>query len=67
MSPPKATPMIKQYLGIKEQHPDAILFFRIIEIAYFEPKVDHHGEHGPQITVSEAPATIADAVLKKAS
>ncbi len=29
MNPPKATPMIKQYLTIKEQYPDAILFYRM--------------------------------------
>jgi DNA mismatch repair protein MutS len=29
MNPPKATPMIKQYLSIKEQYPDAFLFFRM--------------------------------------
>jgi len=29
MSPPKSTPMIKQYLTIKEQYPDAILFYRM--------------------------------------
>ncbi len=26
---PKITPMLRQYLAIKEQHPDAILFFRM--------------------------------------
>ena len=26
---PHMTPMIRQYLGIKEQHQDAILFFRL--------------------------------------
>jgi len=25
----KATPMVQQYLSIKENHPDAILFFRM--------------------------------------
>jgi len=29
MSPPKSTPMIKQYLSIKEQYPDTILFYRM--------------------------------------
>ena len=29
MSPPKLTPMIKQYLSIKEEYPDAILFYRM--------------------------------------
>ena len=29
MSPPKATPMIKQYLSIKEEYPDTILFYRM--------------------------------------
>jgi multicomponent Na+:H+ antiporter subunit D len=37
---------------------NAILFFRIIEIAYFEPKVDHHAGHGPEITISEAPVSM---------
>jgi multicomponent Na+:H+ antiporter subunit D len=34
---------------------NAILFFRIIEIAYFEPKVDHHAGEANTIVVSEAP------------
>jgi DNA mismatch repair protein MutS len=29
MNPPKTTPMIKQYLTIKDQYPDAILFYRM--------------------------------------
>jgi len=29
MTPPKTTPMIKQYLSIKDNYPDAILFFRM--------------------------------------
>ena len=29
MSPPKLTPMIKQYLSIKNDYPDAILFYRM--------------------------------------
>jgi len=29
MSPPASTPMIKQYLTIKEQYPDTILFYRM--------------------------------------
>lgn len=29
MSPPKSTPMIKQYLAIKEEYHDAILFYRM--------------------------------------
>ncbi|MBI9076774.1 MAG: DNA mismatch repair protein MutS [Desulfatibacillum sp.] len=29
MSAPKATPMVRQYLSIKAEHPDAILFFRM--------------------------------------
>jgi len=38
---------------------NAILFFRIIEIAYFEPKAEHHhaGE-AAAIVVSEAPFTM---------
>ena len=34
---------------------NAVLFFRIIEIAYFEPKADHHSGHGVAVAVSEAP------------
>jgi multicomponent Na+:H+ antiporter subunit D len=37
---------------------NAILFFRIIEIAYFEPKVHHHAGHGPEIAISEAPLSM---------
>ena len=33
---------------------NAILFFRIIEIAYFEPRVDHHAGHAENI-IDEAP------------
>jgi len=29
MSLPKSTPMVKQYLSIKDQYPDAILFYRM--------------------------------------
>ena len=29
MSPPKLTPMLKQYLSIKEAYPDTILFYRM--------------------------------------
>ncbi len=29
MNPPKTTPMIKQYLSIKQQYPDTILFYRM--------------------------------------
>ena len=29
MSPPKLTPMIKQYLSIKDEYPDALLFYRM--------------------------------------
>jgi len=35
---------------------NAILFFRIIEIAYFEPKADHHhGTESSEAVISEAP------------
>jgi len=34
---------------------NVILFFRIIEIAYFEPRVDHHAGHEAETVVSEAP------------
>lgn len=34
---------------------NAILFFRIIEIAYFEPKVDHHAGHTEKTVIDEAP------------
>ncbi|MFW6179688.1 MAG: hypothetical protein ACOC43_15130, partial [Desulfohalobiaceae bacterium] len=29
MTQAKLTPMLKQYLGIKESYPDALLFFRM--------------------------------------
>ncbi len=34
---------------------NAILFFRIIEIAHFEPKMDHHGGADERIIIDEAP------------
>ncbi|MBW2467498.1 MAG: monovalent cation/H+ antiporter subunit D family protein [Deltaproteobacteria bacterium] len=34
---------------------NVILFFRVIEIAFFEPKVDHHEEHSEKIFIDEAP------------
>jgi multicomponent Na+:H+ antiporter subunit D len=34
---------------------NAILFFRVIEIAYFEPKVDHHAGHAEKLQIDEAP------------
>ena len=34
---------------------NAILFFKVIEIAYFEPKVDHHGGHSEAVVIDEAP------------
>jgi multicomponent Na+:H+ antiporter subunit D len=37
---------------------NAILFFRVIEIAYFEPKVDHHAGHGEIIKIDEAPLSM---------
>jgi multicomponent Na+:H+ antiporter subunit D len=37
---------------------NAILFFRIIEIAYFEPKVDHHGGETEKVVVDEAPLSM---------
>jgi multicomponent Na+:H+ antiporter subunit D len=42
---------------------NAILFFRVIEIAYFEPRVDHHAGHGPDITISEAPFSMLAPLL----
>jgi len=36
---------------------NAILFFRVIEIAYFEPKVDHHGETA-KVIIDEAPLSM---------
>ena len=42
---------------------NAILFFRVIEIAYFEPRVDHHADHGPDITISEAPFSMLAPLL----
>ena len=37
---------------------NAILFFRVIEIAYFEPKTDHHGGHGEKTAFDEAPVSM---------
>jgi multicomponent Na+:H+ antiporter subunit D len=38
---------------------NAVLFFRIFEIAYFEPFTDHHGGHGAQAAViREAPLSM---------
>lgn len=37
---------------------NAILFFRIIEVAYFEPMADHHGSHAPAIIIDEAPLSM---------
>jgi len=37
---------------------NAILFFRIIEIAYFEPYVDHHQAHETTMTISEPPISM---------
>jgi multicomponent Na+:H+ antiporter subunit D len=38
---------------------NAILFFKVIEIAFFEPKTDHHGEEAHDgIAIDEAPATM---------
>ena len=37
---------------------NAILFFRIIEIAYFEPKVDHHGGEAEKVLIDEAPLSM---------
>ena len=34
---------------------NAILFFRVIEIAYFEPKVDHHAGEAEKMSMEEAP------------
>ena len=34
---------------------NAILFFRVIEISYFEPKMDHHGGETEKIIIDEAP------------
>lgn len=34
---------------------NVILFFRIIEIAYFEPMTDHHGGESHAVAISEAP------------
>ena len=33
---------------------NAILFFKVIEIAYFEPKVDHHGGETEKVLIDEA-------------
>jgi multicomponent Na+:H+ antiporter subunit D len=37
---------------------NAILFFKIIEIAYFEPKVDHHGGETEKNIIDEAPLSM---------
>jgi len=37
---------------------NAILFFRIIEIAYFEPKVEHHGGETEKVVIDEAPLSM---------
>ena len=37
---------------------NAILFFRVIEIAYFEPKVDHHGGEAEKVSIDEAPLSM---------
>ena len=37
---------------------NAILFFKVIEIAYFEPKVDHHGGETEKVIIDEAPLTM---------
>jgi multicomponent Na+:H+ antiporter subunit D len=34
---------------------NAILFFRIIEIAFFEPRVSHHAGHAAKTVIDEAP------------
>jgi multicomponent Na+:H+ antiporter subunit D len=37
---------------------NAILFFKVIEISYFEPKVDHHGGETEKVIIDEAPLTM---------
>jgi multicomponent Na+:H+ antiporter subunit D len=37
---------------------NAILFFRVIEIAYFEPKVDHHAGATEKVIIDEAPLSM---------
>jgi multicomponent Na+:H+ antiporter subunit D len=37
---------------------NAILFFRVIEIAYFEPKVDHHAGYTEKMNIDEAPLSM---------
>jgi multicomponent Na+:H+ antiporter subunit D len=37
---------------------NAILFFKIIEIAYFEPKVDHHSGEAEKVIIDEAPLSM---------
>jgi multicomponent Na+:H+ antiporter subunit D len=37
---------------------NAILFFRVIEIAYFEPKVNHHGGEAEMVIIDEAPLSM---------
>ena len=37
---------------------NAILFFRVIEIAFFEPKIDHHSGEAATVTIDEAPLSM---------
>ncbi len=37
---------------------NAILFFRVIEIAYFEPKMDHHSGETEKAIIDEAPLSM---------
>jgi multicomponent Na+:H+ antiporter subunit D len=37
---------------------NAVLFFRVIEIAYFEPKVAHHGGEAEKVIIDEAPLSM---------
>jgi multicomponent Na+:H+ antiporter subunit D len=37
---------------------NAVLFFKVIEIAYFEPKVDHHAGHAEKMQIDEAPLSM---------
>jgi multicomponent Na+:H+ antiporter subunit D len=42
---------------------NAVLFFRVFEIAYYEPFADPHQEHRPALSYAEAPATMLAPML----
>lgn len=46
---------------------NAVLFFRVFEIAYFEPFADPHQGHQPALSYAEAPATVVAPMLLTAA